>query len=92
MPHYLGMYDVSCPTLRSRIFHTLSAYGIHRQKSVFECNLKTEAKKELLEQLYLLSLSQPHNILMIQIYPQHAESILFGEAKHMPTSHCLYIG
>lgn len=44
MKSYLGMYDVSSPKLRSEIFKLLSAYGIHQQKSVFECQLSFDLK------------------------------------------------
>jgi CRISPR-associated endonuclease Cas2 len=44
MKSYLGMYDVSSPKLRSAIFKLLSAYGIHQQKSVFECQLNFDLK------------------------------------------------
>ncbi|MFC2998142.1 CRISPR-associated endonuclease Cas2 [Acinetobacter sichuanensis] len=92
MQSYLGMYDVSCPKLRSSIFRILSAYGIHRQKSVFECRLELDQKQQLIQQLAVLSHDQSRRILMIKIFPNHPQSVLFGSAKRMPSSDCLYIG
>lgn len=92
MQHYLGMYDVSCPRLRSAIFKILSAYGIHQQKSVFECQLNPQAKQQLLQQLTLVSSLYQKRIVFLKVFPNHADSILFGAAKRRSTSHCLYIG
>lgn len=92
MPYYLGMYDVSCNQLRAKIFRLLIAYGIHRQRSVFECQLLADTKQQLLDQLYLLCQQHEHNILLLQIYPNHPQSVRFGLAKHAVSSSCLYIG
>lgn len=92
MQHYLGMYDVSCPRLRSAIFKILSAYGIHQQKSVFECQLNPQAKQQLLQQLTLVSSLYQKRIVFLKVFPNHTDSVLFGAAKRMPASNCLYIG
>lgn len=92
MQSYLGMYDVSASKLRAGIFKILSAYGIHQQKSVFECRFTSEQKKQLILQLELISLLQSKRILLIKIFPNHPQSQLFGMAKRMPKSDCLYIG
>lgn len=92
MQSYLGMYDVSSAPLRAHIFRILSAYGIHQQKSVFECRLHSDHKQQLIEQLRAVSEGFDKRILLIKIFPQHPQSILFGAAKRMPTSDCLYIG
>ena len=92
MQSYLGMYDVSCPKLRSTIFRVLLAYGIHRQKSVFECRFNLDQKQQLIQQLTLLSHGQSSRIVMIKIFPNHPQSVLFGSAIRMPNSDCLYIG
>ena len=92
MQHYLGMYDVSCPKLRSAIFKILSAYGIHQQKSVFECQLNQDTKQQLLQQLTSVSSLYQKRIILLKIYPNHPDSVLFGTAKRMPQSDCLYIG
>ena len=92
MQHYLGMYDVSCPKLRSAIFKILSAYGIHQQKSVFVCQLNQDTKRQLLQQLILVSSLYQKRIVLLKIYPNHPDTVLFGAAKRMPASNCLYIG
>lgn len=92
MQHYIGMYDVSCSKLRSHIFKILSAYGIHQQKSVFECQLNSDLKQQLIQQLYIVSALEQKRILLLKIFPQHPQSILFGAAKRMPASNLLYIG
>lgn len=92
MQNYLGMYDVSCSKLRSGVFKLLSAYGIHQQKFVFECQLDLDLKQQLLQQLTLLCSDQQKRILLIKIYPQHPDSVMFGSAKRIPNSNCLYIG
>lgn len=68
MQHYLGMYDVSCPRLRSAIFKILSAYGIHQQKSVFECQLNPQAKQQLLQQLTLVSSLYQKRIVFLKVF------------------------
>ncbi len=92
MRHYLGMYDVSCNKLRSKVFRTLLAFGIHQQKSVFECRLSFEQKSQLLQQLAVLTHQEKRRIIFIKIYPNHAHTVLFGQAKRVPQSDCLYIG
>ena len=92
MKSYLGMYDVSSPKLRSAIFKLLSAYGIHQQKSVFECQLSFDLKKQLIEQITMLTQHESKRIIFIKIYPNHVDTILLGAAKRMPSSSCLYIG
>lgn len=91
MQSYLGMYDVSCSKLRSAIFKVLLAYGIHQQKSVFECRLHLDQQRQLIQQLSLLSHGQSKRILFIKVFPQHPQTVMFGVAKHMPKSDCLYI-
>lgn len=91
MQSYLGMYDVSCPKLRFAIFKVLSAYGIHQQKSVFECRVNLDQKQQIIEQLSILTHEQSKRILLIKIFPQHPQTVMFGAAKRMPGSHCLYI-
>ena len=92
MKSYLSMSDVSNPRLRSAMFKLLSAYGIHHQKSVFECYLNSDLKQQILQQIKLLSQHEDKRILFIKIYPNHMDSILLGAAKRMPSSGCLYIG
>ncbi|MCS4297574.1 MULTISPECIES: CRISPR-associated endonuclease Cas2 [Acinetobacter] len=91
MQSYLGMYDVSCSKLRSGIFRILSAYGIHQQKSVFECRFPLDQKQQLIQQLSLLSHGHSKRIMVIKVFPNHPQSKLFGMAKRMPKSDCLYI-
>ena len=43
MHHYLGMYDITCDKIRSKVFRTLLAFGIYQQKSVFEFQSETTA-------------------------------------------------
>lgn len=92
MQHYLGMYDVSCHSARASVFRILSAYGIHQQKSVFECVLSAHAKNELLEQLSLVPSLYHKRLFLVRIYTKHQHSILLGSAKRMPKSGCLYVG
>lgn len=94
MPSYLGMYDISCSKRRRFIFHVLSAYGIHQQKSVFECHLHYDMKNQLIQHLDSLVPVEGDvsRILLIKIYPQHPDCIFLGAAKHLPSSNCLYIG
>jgi CRISPR-associated endonuclease Cas2 len=88
---YLGMYDVSCPRRRSTLFRILSAYGIHQQKSVFECRLNSDFRLQLIQQLAVLPNDTFQRIVLIQVYPNHPDSIMLGAAKQHPASHCLYI-
>ena len=92
MHDYLGMYDVSNSKLRGALFKLLSAYGIHQQKSVFECRLNQELKKQLIQQMELITKFETKRILLLKIYPKHPQTILFGAAKRMPSSSCLYVG
>lgn len=92
MNDYLGMYDVSNSKLRCALFKLLSAYGIHQQKSVFECRLNQEFKKQLIQHMQLVAHGENKRILLLKIYPNHPQTILFGAAKRMPPSSCLYIG
>lgn len=92
MQSYLGMYDVSSSKLRSAIFKLLSAYGIHQQKSVFECRLTADLKKQLFDQIALLGSNEHKRIIFIKIYPNHKDTVLLGAAKRMPSSSCLYLG
>ncbi len=64
MQDYLGMYDISCNKVRRQVFHVLAAYGIHRQKSVFECRLNLDSKNELFDQLYQLTQGHQNNIVL----------------------------
>ncbi|UNT61770.1 CRISPR-associated endonuclease Cas2 [Acinetobacter towneri] len=91
MRNYLGMYDVSCPRHRSTLFRLLSAYGIHQQKSVFECVLNTDFRKQMIMQMQSLPNDQPQRIILIQIYPNHQDTVYLGAAKRLPASNCLYI-
>ena len=91
MRSYLGMYDVSCPRRRSILFRILSAYGIHQQKSVFECKLNTDFRLQLIQQLDALAHDTYQRIVLIQVYPNHPETIMLGAAQRQPASHCLYI-
>ena len=91
MKHYLGMYDISCDRARRRVFRILAAYGIHQQKSVFECRLDFVLRHALFEQLDLATEDTYQRILLIQIFPNHPDTVLFGEAKRMPSSNCLLI-
>ena len=91
MRSYLGMYDVSCPRHRSRLFRILSAYGIHQQKSVFECRLNPEFRQQLLQQLSAVPNDSFQRIVLIQVYPHHPYSLMLGAAKWQLPSHCLYI-
>lgn len=92
MQRYLGMYDISCNQLRTRVFKLLLAFGIHQQKSVFECHLDHAQKHQLIEQLSTLTEQQDKRIILIKIYPQHPQTMMFGQAKRIPQSNCLYIG
>lgn len=92
MQQYLGMYDVSCDNVRASIFRVLSAYGIHQQKSVFECQLSAQTKHTLLEQLSAISSVYHKRLFLVKIYTKHQHSVLLGGAKRVPVSHCLYVG
>lgn len=92
MNDYLGMYDVSNSKLRGTLFKLLCAYGIHQQKSVFEFQLNQDLKKQLIQHIELMTRYENKRILFLKIYPNHPNTILFGAAKRMPPSHCLYIG
>lgn len=92
MKHYLGMYDISCHKLRYRVFKLLTSFGIHHQKSVFECALRDDKKRQLIQQLQLITQDQQKRIVLIRIFPNHSHTVMFGQAKRMPSSTCLYIG
>ncbi len=90
--YYLGMYDIADDAVRRQVFWALAAFGIHRQKSVFECCLQHEQKTQLLALLDELTQETQRRIVLLKIFPQHAATLLLGQAKQMPTGECLYIG
>lgn len=92
MHHYLGMYDITCDKIRLKVFRALLAFGIHQQKSVFECRLNSSQKQQLIQQLEDLTVQENKRILLIKIYPNHKHTVFFGQAKRIVQSNCLYIG
>lgn len=92
MKYYLGMYDIGCNKVRYRVCKVLRAYGIHQQKSVFECRLTVWQRTELIEQLEDIIQDVQTRILFIQIYPNHPKTEFFGQARKKLHSNCLYIG
>ncbi|MCH7306276.1 CRISPR-associated endonuclease Cas2 [Acinetobacter sp. NIPH 1869] len=92
MHHYLGMYDISCDKIRYKVYRTLLAFGIHQQKSVFECRLSIDQKQQLIQHLDALTAQVNKRIIFIKIYPNHKNTVFLGEAKRVVQSNCLYIG
>lgn len=92
MKYYLGMYDIGCDKVRYRVRKVLLAYGIHQQKSVFECRLTPLQRAELIAQLDVMVQNVQARILFIQIYPNHPQTEFFGQARKKLHSDCLYIG
>ena len=77
---YVIAYDVSDNRIRNRIFRILKSYGVHAEKSVFECSLTVTTMEHLKNDLIKIMNPITDTLKIYRLTPTRSEAIFtFGK-------------
>lgn len=89
---YLFTYDIGNPKRLRKVFKTMTAYGMHRQLSVFICELTAKKKILLLRELRTLIHPQEDQILFVPLCGRCVSELqTLGQPLASIHEHCLVL-
>lgn len=71
-PLHLAAYDIADPRRLRRALRVLKGYSTGGQKSVFECYLSTQEKRDLLEEVAAIADPDEDKFVLLRLDPRSA--------------------
>lgn len=89
---YLFTYDICDPKRLRKVFKTLTSYGMHRQLSVFICELTAKKRVLLLRELRSIIDDRKDQVLLVPLCRKCIKDLkTLGQPMESVQQHCLIL-